>query len=79
MAAALFSPLVWLWATSQYKETVVFLTGSAKIYGTLVLKQLVNVGVESLSLILSIFHESFPLTPGLFLKRKKYLHRHPVD
>jgi len=34
--------------------------------GTLVLKQFVNIGVESLFLTLSIFHESFLLTPGFF-------------
>ena len=37
-------------------------------------------GVESLSLTLPIFHESFLLIPGFFsLKTKKYLHRHPAD
>ena len=37
-------------------------------------------GVESLSLILLLFHKSFLLTPGVFpMKTKKYLHRHPVD
>jgi hypothetical protein len=36
--------------------------------------------VESLSLTLPIFHESFLLTPGFFpLKTKKYLRRHPVS
>jgi hypothetical protein len=36
--------------------------------------------VESLSLILPVFHDHFLLTTGFFsLKTKKYLHRHPVD
>lgn len=37
-------------------------------------------GAESLSLTLTIFHESFFVTRGFFpLKTKKYLHRHPAD
>ncbi len=40
----------------------------------------VKIGIESLSLTLSIFDESLLLTPRLFsLKAKKFLQRHPVD
>jgi hypothetical protein len=35
-------------------------------------------GVESLSLILPIFHESFLLTAGFFPETENYLRRHPV-